>query len=254
MNIEKVTILGIPVARLNMQGTLAWVEDTIEKGKPAHVVTANAEVLYRAYREPQLAGILREAALVTADGFGVVWASRFLGAPVPARVTGVDLVQQLLALAEQKGWGVYYLGAKPEVVEKAVLNTLSRYPRLKICGYRHGYFTEQEKEEVMSNIVKVKPQILLVALGSPKQEHFIRELLARFAIPMAIGVGGTFDVLAGTAKRAPAWMQKRGLEWLYRLFKEPSRWRRMLALPRFVLAVISQKIFAKNVDKTEKML
>ncbi len=254
MSIEKVTILGVPVARLTMQGFLTWAVSNIEEGKPTQVVTANAEIIYRAYRDSQLGDVLRQAELVTADGSGVVWASRQLGAPVPERVTGVDLVEQLLALAEGKGWGVYFLGAKPEVVEKAVLNTLTRHKHLKISGYRHGYFTKQENEEVMSNIDKVKPHILLAALGSPKQEFFIRELLARTEIPLAIGVGGTFDVLAGTVSRAPQWFQRRGLEWLYRLLKDPSRLGRMLALPKFVLAVITQKIFAKNVDKTQKML
>lgn len=243
MNIEKVTILGIPVARLTMEEVLVWATDTVKEGKPAHVVTANAEIIYRAHRDPQLGEILRQAALVTADGSGVVWASRYLGAPTPERVTGVELTERLLALAEEKGWGVYFLGAKQEVVERAVKNVLIRHKGLKISGYRDGYFTKQENDQVMSNIDRVKPHILLAALGSPKQEYFIRELQARFQIPLAIGVGGTFDVLAGTVQRAPAWFQRHGLEWLYRLLKEPSRFGRMLALPRFVLAVITQKYF-----------
>lgn len=250
MKIETASILGIPVARLTMDQVLAWVEKRITEGTSSHLVTANAEIIYRAYRDPSLADLLRQADLITADGSGVVWAAGQLKQPVPQRVTGIDLVQHLFTLAERQGWDIYFLGAKPETVQKAVLNTLSQHSSLKICGYQHGYFSKQENEQVMSNIDKVKPHILLVALGAPKQEYFIRELLTRMEIPLAIGVGGSFDVLAGTVQRAPRWIQEHGLEWLYRLFKEPRRLGRMMALPKFALAVIRQKIFANSVDKT----
>jgi N-acetylglucosaminyldiphosphoundecaprenol N-acetyl-beta-D-mannosaminyltransferase len=249
MNKETVTILGVPIARLTMEQVLAWVEKQIEKDEPAHLVTANAEIIYRAYRESELAEVLKNADLITADGSGVVWASKKLNRPVPQRVTGVDLVQHLFALAEEKGWGVFFLGAKPEVVEKAVLNTLCKHSKLKVCGYSHGYFSQEETTEVVSNILKAKPQILLVALGAPKQEYFISAQLEKLAVPVVIGVGGSFDILAGTAQRAPRWMQELGLEWFYRLVKEPRRLGRMLALPKFVGAVLRQKISFKRVDK-----
>jgi N-acetylglucosaminyldiphosphoundecaprenol N-acetyl-beta-D-mannosaminyltransferase len=250
VHMETVSILGIPIACLTMAQVLAWVEKRIEGGKPAHVVTANAEIIYRAWREPQLAELLRQADLITADGSGVVWASQKLDSPLPERVTGVDLTKHLLALAAEKGWRVYFLGAKPEVVEKAVLRTLSKYPQLQFSGYRDGYFAKKEIDQVVSNINKVEPHLLFVALGAPKQEYFIRENLERLAVPVAIGVGGTFDVLAGTARRAPLWMQRRGLEWFYRLCRQPRRLGRMLALPRFVWAVSRQRKLSQGLDKT----
>lgn len=244
MNKETVTILGVPIARLNMEEVLDWVEKRIDRDKPSHLVTANAEIIFRAYQEPELAEVLKKADLITADGSGVVWASKKLKHPVPQRVTGIDLVQRLFVLAEKKGWGIYFLGAKPEVVEKAVLNTLSKHSGLKVCGYMHGYFSQEETRQVVTNILKCKPDILLVALGAPKQEYFIRAQLEELAVPVAIGVGGSFDILAGTAQRAPHWMQELGLEWLYRLVKEPRRLGRVMALPRFVLAVFRQKFFS----------
>ena len=241
MHIAKASVLSIPVAQVKMEQVLAWVEKRIEEGQPpAHVVTANAEIIYRAWRDQQLAHLIQQADLITADGFGVIWAGKKLNTPFPERVTGVDLTQRLLAQAEKKGWKVFFLGAKPEVVEKAVLRVLSQYPKLQISGYRHGYFSKQEIDQVVANIHMVKPQLLFVALGAPRQDYFIRENLTSMAVPVTIGVGGTFDVLAGTVSRAPYWMQKWGLEWLYRLWKEPRRFGRMLALPRFVWAVWRQ--------------
>lgn len=244
MNKETVTILGVPIARLNMEQVLDWVEKRIDEDKPSHLVTANAEIIYHAYQEPELAEVLKKADLITADGAGVVWASKKLNQPVPQRVTGIDLLHRLFILAEEKGWGIYFLGAKPEVVEKAVLNTLSKHRSLKVCGYMHGYFSQEETRQVVTNILKCKPDILLAALGAPKQEYFIRAQFTELAVPVAIGVGGSFDILAGTVQRAPRWMQELGLEWFYRLVKEPRRLGRVMALPRFVLAVLRQKIFS----------
>jgi len=241
VHIAKASILNIPVAQVKMDQVLAWVEKRInEVQPPAQVVTANAEIIYRARQDSQLAQLIQQADLITADGSGVLWAGKKLNTPFPERVTGVDLTQRLLALAAAKGWQVYFLGAKPEVVEKAVLRTLSQYPTLQISGYRHGYFSKQEIDQVVTNIHMVKPQLLFVALGAPRQDYFIRENLTRMAVPVAIGVGGTFDVLAGTTQRAPLWMQKWGLEWLYRLWREPRRLGRMLVLPLFVWAVWRQ--------------
>ncbi len=236
MKTETVSILGVKVARMSLDQVSEWVRVMVDQGKPRHIVTANAEIIYRAYQDEAFAHVLDKADLVTADGIGSVWAARSVGHPVPERVTGIDLTHRLFELAEEKGWGIYFLGSGPEVVEKAVLDTLSKHPRLRIVGYRHGYFSQEETPEVVANIVSVKPEILLAAMGVPKQELFIQEHLKELNVPISIGVGGTFDVLAGTAKRAPGWMRRLGLEWLYRLIKEPSRANRMLALPKFVLA------------------
>lgn len=242
MRIETVPILGCKVARMTQKEALEWVRVMVEQGKPRHIVTANAEIIYKAYIEKDFQALINKADLLTADGIGVVIASRLLGNPIPERVTGIALVENIFSLAEEKGWGLYFLGATQETVEKAVLNVLGKHPRLRIAGYQNGYFSQEESAKVVANIQEAKTNILLVALGVPKQEEFIQENLKSLQVPISIGVGGTFDVLAGKAKRAPEWMQRLGLEWLYRLFREPSRYKRMLALPKFVIAVLLDRI------------
>lgn len=246
MRIETVSILGSKVARMSSEEVLEWIRVMIEQRKPRHIVTANAEILYRAYTDTGLRALLDKADLITADGAGTVLASVLRGKPVPERVTGVDLTERLFSLAEEKGWKVYFLGASREVVEKAVLNVLSKHTMLRVAGYHHGYYSQEETSRVVSNISEVKPDILIAALGFPKQELFIQENMKAMQVPLSIGVGGTFDILAGTAKRAPAWMRRLGLEWLYRLVRQPSRYQRMLVLPRFLLAVIWDRIIHKG--------
>ncbi len=240
MKISTVSILGIKVARMTPAQVMDWLDLMVGEGTPRHIVTANAEILYQAHQEPEFSSLLKKADLITADGIGVVWAAKYRRRPVPERVTGIDLVQTIFQKAEEKNWGLYFLGARPEVVEKAVLNTLGKHTRLRIAGFCHGYFSEQEIQEVVANIQSVKPDILLVALGAPKQEEFIRKYLREMQVPISIGVGGTFDVLAGAAKRAPRWAQRLGMEWLYRLVQNPRRFPRVLSLPKFVWAVLKQ--------------
>lgn len=245
MKIDSVNILGVSVARMALNDVLDWVRIMVEQGKPRHIVTANAEIIYKAHKEPAFMELIKKADLLIADGSGVIWASKILGDSIPERVTGVDLTEQIFCLAEDRDWGIYFLGARPEVVEKAVLNTLSRHTKLKVAGYQHGYYSQEETETVLSNITSVKPDILLVAMGVPGQEQFIQKYIKELNVPVALGVGGTFDILAGTATRAPRWMQERGLEWLYRFYKEPSRYKRMLTLPKFALRVLWQGILSR---------
>ena len=242
MKTETVSILGVRVARMSLGQAAGWISAMIEQDKPRHIVTANAEIIYRAYREPEFFALLEKADLITADGAGVVLAARLLGYPELERVTGVDLVNEIFRLAEEKGWKIYFLGSRQDVLEKAVLNVLSNHPGVRIAGYSHGYYSQEETAEVVSNINRVKPDILLAALGSPKQEIFIRQHIKELNVPVSIGVGGSFDLLAGVSRRAPAWMRRHGLEWLYRLWREPRRYKRMLSLPRFVGAVLVHRI------------
>lgn len=246
MKIETVSILGTEVVKMTMTEVLDWIRIMIEQGKHRHIVTANAEIIYRAYKDPQFAGLMSKADIITADGSGVIWAAKTLGNHLPERVTGIDLVHNLLAQAEEKGWRIYFLGAAPEIVEKAVLSTLSKHPLLQVAGYHDGYYSQEENQGVVENIANSKPDILLVGMGAPKQEEFIQEYLPQLNATIAIGVGGSFDVLAGKASRAPKWMQKAGLEWVYRLSREPKRIPRMMALPKFVLAILGNKIFFKK--------
>lgn len=241
MKHKTVAILGKQVSCLTMAEVLEWIRMMVEQKKPRHIITANAEILYKAYKEEAFGRLVEKADLVTADGSGVTLASRLLGTPIPERVTGVELTERLFSLAEEKGWGLYFLGAAQETVEKAVLNVLSRHTRLRVVGYHDGYYSQEETAQVVANINTAKPDILLVALGVPKQEEFIQEHLKELQVPVSIGVGGTFDILAGTAKRAPEWMRQRGLEWLYRLYRQPSRFKRMLALPKFLILVLKAR-------------
>jgi N-acetylglucosaminyldiphosphoundecaprenol N-acetyl-beta-D-mannosaminyltransferase len=238
---KRIYILGSLIDKVDTKEALQRIEQFIQEGTPHQIITANAEIIYRGYQDKKLSRTLNKAHLVTADGAGVVWATRYLNDPVQERVTGIDLLHAICKKSQEKGWKLYFLGAAPGVAEKAVLKVLETYPKCQVVGYENGYFSPEEEPRIIENIKKVQPDILFVAMGAPKQDFWIREHLQELDIPVCMGVGGSFDVLAGNVERAPEWMQKRGLEWLFRLYKEPKRWRRMLALPRFVLAVIGQK-------------
>lgn len=235
-------VLGCRLDSLTLAEALERIEKFIASGTPHHIVTLNAEIAYRASRDSGLLDIINRAGLVTPDGAGVVWAARFLGTPVPERVTGVDLVEALAARAAKKGWRLFFYGAAPGVAEKARDRLLSRYPGLKISGTAHGYLPPREEEDLLARLKALRPDILLVALGAPKQERWIARHLEELGIPVAIGVGGALDVLAGEARRAPLWMQRKGMEWLYRLLKDPKRVKRMMALPKFIWGVWRQAL------------
>lgn len=241
MQESKINILGCPVDVLTMEGALERIAAALARRQNLQVVTANAEMIYAARHNPRLFLALHDAGLVTADGMGVVLASRILGQPLPERVAGVDLVYQLLRRGSKEGWSFYLLGAKVEVLEAAQEQLLADFPHLQIAGSHHGYFQPETGSTLLENIKLAKPDILLVALGAPRQDLWLHENLAKSGARVGIGVGGTFDILAGKVKRAPLWMQGLGLEWLFRLGQEPSRWRRMLALPKFVGAVLWQR-------------
>ncbi|SMB88299.1 N-acetylmannosaminyltransferase [Desulfonispora thiosulfatigenes DSM 11270] len=238
---RRIYLLGSLVDKVNLKQALEKIEEFIESKTPHHVITANAEIIYTGRENKSLSRTLNKADLVTADGSGVMWASKYIKDPIEERVTGIDLLNAICKQAPKKGWKLYFLGGEPGIAEKAVLKVLELEPECQIVGYENGYFNEEETPKVIENIQKSAPDILFVALGAPRQEFWIREHLKELNVPVCIGVGGSFDVLAGKAQRAPEWMQNNSLEWLYRLYKEPWRYKRMLALPKFVLAVIGQK-------------
>ncbi|WP_312334951.1 WecB/TagA/CpsF family glycosyltransferase [Anaerospora hongkongensis] len=237
----KVNVLGIPVDSITMESAVAKIEAFIQEASPHLIATANAEMVMLAQQDDELSNILQHASLVVPDGAGVVWAARYQGNEVRERVAGFDLTQRLLAEAAIKGYRVYFFGAGPGIAEQAKQTAEARYPGIHIVKTRDGYFTEADEAEIIEDIVSMQPHILLAALGVPKQEKWLMRNLNKLQVPVAIGVGGTLDVMAGTVKRAPLWMQQANLEWLYRLLKQPQRAIRMLALPRFVLKVIMDK-------------
>jgi N-acetylglucosaminyldiphosphoundecaprenol N-acetyl-beta-D-mannosaminyltransferase len=216
-------MMGCQVDNLSMEETLAKVEEFIRSGQPHQHVVINVDKLVKASRDPELRRIINECALINVDGMPVVWASRLLGKPLKERVAGVDLFEALMRRAGEKGWRVFLLGAREEVVQ-AVRDTYQRkYPQLALAGCRNGYWSEHEEADVAEQIRASRADLLFVAISSPKKEQFLGRWQGAMQVPFAMGVGGTFDVAIGRVKRAPRWMQKSGLEWFYRFLQEPHR-------------------------------
>jgi N-acetylglucosaminyldiphosphoundecaprenol N-acetyl-beta-D-mannosaminyltransferase len=186
-------------------------------------VVVNVDKLVKASRDPELRCIINGCALINADGMPVVWASRLLGKPLRERVAGIDLFEALMRRAGDKGWRVFLLGAREEVVRAVCDRYQRQYPRLAIAGYRNGYWSEQDEAAVVEQIQLSRADLLFVAISSPKKEQFLGRYQGAMRIPFAMGVGGTFDVAIGRVKRAPRWMQNAGLEWFYRFLQEPRR-------------------------------
>lgn len=219
----RMNLMGCQVDNLDMEETLKRIEEYIREGSPHQHVVINADKVVKAYRDPELRRIINECALINADGMPVVWASRLLGKPLKERVAGVDLFDALMRRAAKKGWRVFLLGAREEVVSKVKAIYEGRYPSIVFAGYRNGYWKPEEEAAVAATIAKAKPDLLFVAISSPKKEEFLGRYQADMKVPFAMGVGGTFDVAVGKVSRAPVWMQKAGLEWFYRFLQEPRR-------------------------------
>ncbi|WP_241713796.1 WecB/TagA/CpsF family glycosyltransferase [Sulfoacidibacillus ferrooxidans] len=232
---ERVGILGVPFSALTEHEVMLHCVACIESQTPHMVITAGPEFVMRLQSDPRLRSVLTAADLITPDGIGIVIASRWYGQPIAERVTGVSLTERLLAYAHDQNLRVYFLGATEEALQKAMHVLRGRYQGLNITG-KNGYFTSDQVDEVLADIMQVRPHILFVGLGQPRQEEFIATYKDRLGVPLAIGIGGVIDVLGGTVKRAPVMMQRLHLEWFYRLLREPSRWRRQLVLPQFALA------------------
>lgn len=239
---NQITILGVPVDVLTETQALDRIDHMVRRGGTHLVVTANPEILDYAAGHPRMLHTLQSADLVTADGQGILLAGRLLGREFPERVTGIDLVEAICAESGTRAWRLYLLGAAPGVVDEAAANLRARYPDVEIVGSHHGYFRDGGLDDVLEDIKKARPDILLAGLGSPYQETFITRNQWTMRVPVAIGVGGSFDVLSGRVARAPEWVRRLRLEWLYRIASDPKRWRRALALPRFVLRVMAQRI------------
>ncbi|MDD2509552.1 MAG: WecB/TagA/CpsF family glycosyltransferase [Syntrophomonas sp.] len=238
---SRIDILGCQIDQVNMEEALAFIEKSIEESIPSHIITVNAEIVYQAQKDKQLQEVINAASLNTPDGIGIVWAARQLGFLLEERVTGIDLLDRLCSKAVAKGWRIFFLGAAPGIAEQAARKLLDKYPGLLIAGTGDGYFKEEEEKAVIAEIKALSPQILFLGLGAPKQEYFIRRNLKYLDKAVCIGVGGSFDVVAGIKKRAPKLFINLNLEWLYRLLVEPTRFKRQLALPRFAWLVLKQK-------------
>ncbi|MBO1624137.1 WecB/TagA/CpsF family glycosyltransferase [Bacillus arachidis] len=245
MAVQTVDILGVPFSTMTMEETIQYIMKQLEAERTHtfQVVTANPEIVMCAKKDPSFYQTLLKTDLITPDGIGVVKASGMLGTPLKERVAGFDLMSDLFeALSkENKPVSVFLLGAKPHVVKGAADHLTKTYSAVSIVGTQDGYFKQEEEEDIISRIQETKPDILLVALGFPRQENFIQNNKHRLQAKVAVGVGGSLDVWAGEVKRAPKWIQSIHLEWFYRLCSNPTRWRRQLVLAEFLKEVMRSK-------------
>ncbi|HEU4390452.1 MAG TPA: WecB/TagA/CpsF family glycosyltransferase [Blastocatellia bacterium] len=241
---QRITIAGVEVDNLTQDEALATIDTLVRGNRGTYLAVVNAAKVAAAARDEQLLEVLRRADVVTADGMSVVWASRLLGRPLKARVTGIDLFDRLVGHAADRGLSVFFLGARHDSVASVVRRFEQQHPGLQVAGYRNGYFSAAESAAVADQIRSTGADLLFVAMGSPGQEFWIAENLVRTGVRFAMGVGGSFDHLSGLARRAPEWMQRAGLEWLYRLLREPRRmWRRyLIGNSLFVWLVAKQRL------------
>ena len=242
-------ILGVGIDTLNRKETLDRAIGYIkaDERKCKLIATPNPEVIMRARVDEEFAKVLDKADVVIPDGVGVVWASRFSKVRLKETVTGCDLCFQIFEhMKDMEGKRAYLLGAASGVASLAKENMEKKFPGLDICGVRNGFFSADEEEGIVAEINNLRPDVLLVGLGSPRQEKWIDKYKEKLDINLAIGCGGTIDVMAGKVKRAPMMFRRLGLEWFYRLISQPSRFFRMLVLPKFALVVVWERIFGKK--------
>jgi N-acetylglucosaminyldiphosphoundecaprenol N-acetyl-beta-D-mannosaminyltransferase len=236
--VNRIEILGVPVDAVTEVEAVDWVTRALANDRPYQVATVNPEFVMRARRDPEFAGVLRRADLCLPDGAGLLWAARRTGRPLPARVAGVDFIRALAATGVTAGWRFFFLGAGPGVAEAAADVLRHEHPGLRITGTYAGSPDPATDAATVDAVRRAGADVVLVAYGAPAQDIWIARNLPATGARLGIGVGGAFDFIAGRARRAPGWMQARGLEWLHRLAHQPWRWRRMLALPHFVARVV----------------
>ena len=226
---ERIRLFGVPIDNLTLAETVSRVEQLIQQGTVHQHVVVNVDKLVKFQKDPALQAAVLDCDLINADGQPVVWASRWLGRPLKERVAGIDLFYALIRRCAELGWRPYLLGARAKIVEQAATRLIAETPGLKVAGWRSGYWSDEEEAEVVAAIRSAHPELLFVAISSPKKELFLRRWKSELQVPFVMGVGGTLDIAAGLTRRAPRWMQRGGLEWLYRLMQEPSRmWHRYL--------------------------
>ena len=236
----KTDIMGLQFDNITMEEALDAAKALLQGEHAARVVTPNAEIAYEALHDENMRTLLNSAELMLPDGAGVVLASKILKTPLKQKVAGVDFADGLLGVLETTGQSLYLLGSKPGIGELAAQKMMQKHPRLRIAGIADGYF--QDEAPVIDKINASGADVLFVCLGAPKQEQFMARHQKALHVKLMAGLGGSLDSFAGTVKRAPRWMIRLNLEWLYRLIKEPKRFKRMLRLPKYLWAVVCKRI------------
>lgn len=241
---DEYDLLGVRIHRVTMEEAMERVAHFIRLDTPHLIVTTDAGGVIRARDDEEVRHIINHAALVTADGAGVVLAARLLNLGIDTRVAGCDMVAEMCRVATAMNRSVYFLGAAPGVADKAAEKLREQIPGLQVAGVRDGYFTPEQEAEIVADIRRTTPAVLFVALGAPRQEKWIVKHMEQLGVPACIGIGGSLDVISGLKKRAPLWMQRCGLEWLYRTAKEPTRLGRLMALPRIIILAFAELVRA----------
>ncbi|QHI71302.1 WecB/TagA/CpsF family glycosyltransferase [Aminipila terrae] len=242
-NAKRFKIFNTYVDALSLDETIQAVERIISERKPTQHVVINASKVNIMQKDKKLTDIINSCSLINADGASIVWASKVLGIPLKERVTGIDLFMSLIELANEKKYKIYLFGAKEEVIIRVKEIFETKYPNLNITGYRNGYFAESDEPAIVENMAESRADMMFVAFSSPKKEYWVNKYINQLNIPFVMGVGGSFDVVAGVTERAPIWMQQHSLEWFYRLIQEPRRmWRRyIIGNAKFVLLTYKTK-------------
>ena len=236
---KKEQYLGVNVIALNYDEIIEDIKKRMEEGLTSTIIAVNPEKVITASQDEQVKTLINDATYQIPDGVGILLASRLKGGDIQSRVTGVDMMDRLLKFASDEGKKVFMYGAKEEVVATAKAKIEEKYPRIQITGYSNGYTKDQD--ELVRKINESGAEIIFVALGSPRQELWIRDHMKELNVKVYQGVGGSFDVFAGNVKRAPSVFRKAGLEWFYRLITDPKRFKRQLALPKFLFKIITKK-------------
>ncbi|MBN1384152.1 MAG: WecB/TagA/CpsF family glycosyltransferase [Elusimicrobia bacterium] len=238
---SSINILSTRIDNITLNEAPELIHTFLTDGNPHQIITANPLMLLETGKNNELENVFRDASLIIPESSGIHWAARFLKTPLKEKIPGIDFMAFLLNHAQEKGYSVFFLGAREKVIVKTVENIKQRYPKLKIAGYNNGYFSDNESA-VVSKIKNSHADILFAGLNTPFQETWIHKNLKNLNVKIALGVGGSFDVFSENLMRAPLWMRKSGIEWLFRLLQQPWRILRITKLPLFILKVLHQRI------------
>ncbi len=247
---KRANLMGCPIDRFDMEQTIFETEKCIKNKVLCQHVVVNVAKLVAMQKDEDLKRIISNCDIINADGMPLVWASKILGNTLPCRVAGVDLFQELVSICEVKGYRPYFFGAKQWVTQKMVDTFVKKYPNLEVAGFRNGYYDRFEEAEIADTIRKSSADMLFVGFSSPMKENFLNNWMQEMQVPFCMGVGGSFDIIAGKTKRAPVWMQNIGMEWFFRIIQEPGRmWKRYAKTNPVFIWMVLKELIRRDINK-----